>query len=481
MIRLFRRVLVCTLFAAASSAWAQWFPLKQSLENSVEILRESQQELVLYHRVLQDSVVVTLAPAPEADIHGGLEFRRGSNPYRVWITTKRFWQRPLLAEDGGRKFFLASLTSSLRQPLPEAAPAEDHLKSSPPGEEAVRGLAHSSAPAAADTAVTPPPVTAESVEEIASEDAPQPPQPVAADSFAGIAEQPEPPAPAPTRQRTPQPEPEAAHAESETNEEDWRARLYAEGLAALDQEDFANALAAFEQIRAVDPAYRDVIERIRELETIQQQEQDAAHAQIWNAQMDSLYRSGRDHESRADWQRAIADFEELERRQPGYRDVSSRLERARASLTPEKSPAFTPPQLAQQSSAPYLIGAAVAIVVLPLLSFIMFSSTTRSRYYLLRGNYAAAASIYEVMLARHPQREKLYLPLAHIYLLLGRRDEQALKVYNAVLRLNLATPNREIIKEIVAKNQPAKGPAAPPFAKLEDKPEPPNSGADLQA
>lgn len=480
MIRLFRRVLVCTLFAAASSAWAQWFPLKQSLENSVEILRESQQELVLYHRVLQDSVVVTLAPAPEADIHGGLEFRRGSNPYRVWITTKRFWQRPLLAEDGGRKFFLAGLTNSLRQPLPEAAPAEDHLKSSPPGEEAVRGLAHSSAPAAADTAVTPPPVTAATVEEIAGEDAPQPPpQPVAADSFAGIAEQPEPPAPA--RQRTPQPEPEAAPAEPETNEEDWRARLYAEGLAALDQEDFANALAAFEQIRAVDPAYRDVIERIRDLETIQQQEQDAAHAQIWNAQMDSLYRSGRDHESRADWQRAIADFEELERRQPGYRDVSSRLERTRANLAPEKSPAFTPPQLAEQSSTPYLIGAAVAIVVLPLLSFIMFSSTTRSRYYLLRGNYAAAASIYEVMLARHPQREKLYLPLAHIYLLLGRRDEQALKVYNAVLRLNLATPNREIIKEIVAKNQPVKGQAAPPFAKLEDKPEPPNSGADSQA
>lgn len=477
MIRLFRRVLVSALLAAASSAWAQWFPLKQSLKNGVEILRESPQELVLYHRVLQDSVVVTLAPTPAADIHGGLEFRRGSNPYRVWITTKRFWQRPLLAEDGGRKFFLAGLASSLRQPLPEAAPAEDHPKSSPPSEEIVRGFAHSSAPPTADTAVTPP-VTAAMAEEIAGGDAPQPPpQSVVADSFAAIAEQPEPPAPTP--QRTPKTEPKQAPAESEPNEEDWRARLYAEGLTALDQEDFANALAAFERIRAVDPAYRDVIERIRNIETIQQQEQDAAHAQIWNAQMDSLYRSGRDHESRADWQRAIADFEELERRQPGYRDVSSRLERARANLTPEKPQSLTPPQLTQRDTTPYLIGAAVAIVVLPLLSFIMFSSTTRSRYYLLRGNYAAAASIYEVMLARHPQREKLYLPLAHIYLLLGRRDEQALKIYNTVLRLNLATPNREIMKEIVAKNQPAKSSAAPPFAKLEDKPEPPNSGADL--
>ncbi len=476
MIRLFRRVLVCLLLVVASGAWAQWSPLKQSLQNGVEILRESQRELVLYHRVLQDSVVVTLAPAPEADIHGGLEFRRGSNPYRVWITTKRFWQRPLLAEDGGRKFFLASLTNSLRQPLPEAVPAEDHLKSSPPGEEAVGGLAHSSAPAAADTAVTPPPVAADTVAVATIAEGPPLP-PAAADSFAGIAEQAEPPQPAPTRQR----EPVAAPAEAEANEEDWRARLYAEGLAAIDQEDFTNALAAFEQIRAVDPAYRDVIERIRILETIQQQEQDAAHAQIWNAQMDSLYRAARDHESRAAWQQAVADFEELERRQPGYRDVSSRLARARANLTPEKPRAITPPQLTQHSSTPYLIGAAIAIVVLPLLSFIMFSSATRSRYYLLRGNYAAAASIYEVMLARHPQREKLYLPLAHIYLLLGRRDEQALKVYNAVLRLNLATPNREIMKEIVAKNQPGKGQAAPPFAKLEDKPESPNSGADLQA
>ncbi|MDZ7269908.1 MAG: tetratricopeptide repeat protein [candidate division KSB1 bacterium] len=488
MIRLFRRVFLIALFASVSGAWAQWFPIKQSLANNVAILRESPHVLVLYHHLLQDSVIVTLAPAPDADIHGGLEFRRGSNPYRVWITTRRFWQRPVLAEDGGRKFFLAGFTKALRPPLPEAAPSKDPLKTIPPREAVTSRLAQPSPANPVDTAAALPPplLTTEMVEETAIADTPPPPAPSAAspNPFAERAEKPRPAARAQTAQRPlpPQSAPQpAAPAESESQEEDWRAQLYAEGVAALNQDDLSGALTAFEQIHAADPAYRDVAERIRSIEAMQQQAREAAHARIWNAQMDSLYRAARDHENRGDWQRALADFEELERRQPGYRDVTRRLERVRAELNPAKPRSLTPPALTEQSAKTYLISAVIAVVVLPLLSFVIFSSTTRSRYYLLRGNYAAAASIYEVMLARHPNREKLYLPLAHIYLLLGRRDEQAIKVYNTVLRLNLATPNQEILKEIVAKNQPGRGPSTQPFPRVDDKAGPPASGSESQS
>lgn len=75
--------------------------------------------------------------------------------------------------------------------------------------------------------------------------------------------------------------------------------------------------------------------------------------------------------------------------------------------------------------------------------------TIRARWQLFRGNYAAAAEIYEKQLARHPHRLRFYSALAEIYLLLPRSDEQALQVFKKVLRFNLNTPNREEIEAIV--------------------------------
>jgi hypothetical protein len=47
--------------------------------------------------------------------------------------------------------------------------------------------------------------------------------------------------------------------------------------------------------------------------------------------------------------------------------------------------------------------------------------------------------------------------LANIYLLLGRHDEQALKIYKAILQLNIATPKRDEINTIVAQNYLTEG------------------------
>jgi hypothetical protein len=103
----------------------------------------------------------------------------------------------------------------------------------------------------------------------------------------------------------------------------------------------------------------------------------------------------------------------------------------------------------------------VALIVLPALGFVIFSPTTRARFHLMRGNYAAVTQIYEKMLERHPERFKLQPALvntlANIYLLMGRHDERAIEIYKIVQQLNLANGKREEIDAIVAKQYLTEG------------------------
>jgi len=64
----------------------------------------------------------------------------------------------------------------------------------------------------------------------------------------------------------------------------------------------------------------------------------------------------------------------------------------------------------------------------------------------LCGNYAAATEIYENQLARKPNHLPLYLALANLYLLAGRRDERALIAYRVVLQMRLATQHLQSLK-----------------------------------
>lgn len=91
-----------------------------------------------------------------------------------------------------------------------------------------------------------------------------------------------------------------------------------------------------------------------------------------------------------------------------------------------------------------------ATMVLLLFGFFAFLPTTRALWHRYRRNYAAAAEIYERLLARQPERLQLYTALAEIYLLLPRNDAQALQVFHKVLRFNLHSPCREEMEEILA-------------------------------
>jgi len=141
--------------------------------------------------------------------------------------------------------------------------------------------------------------------------------------------------------------------------------------------------------------------------------------------------------------------------QPNYRDTEGLLAEARANFRLAGKSVEAGEETGNSS---FIVGGAIAATLLfPLLGFIALSPATRARFHLLRGKYTAAAQIYERILVRHPNRVKLYSLLASIYLLMGRRDEQAMKIYKMILQLHLTSGNREEISSIVAQNYLTEG------------------------
>jgi tetratricopeptide (TPR) repeat protein len=204
----------------------------------------------------------------------------------------------------------------------------------------------------------------------------------------------------------------------------------------------------------MNPNYREVAYLMAEAQNALQNQIASAESLI---DVDSLYQHALAAAGREEWMQAVVDFEKVQLLQPGHREVTARLAEARAkSALVQRPPNVAAPAATTSSLAVYLGGAA-ALLILPLLGFVAFSPATRARLQCLRGNYAVAAQIYEKALARSPDKVKLYPALASLYLLLGRNDESALKIYKMVLQLNLPTYNREEINLIVAQKYLVEG------------------------
>ncbi len=227
-------------------------------------------------------------------------------------------------------------------------------------------------------------------------------------------------------------------------------RYYAEGLAAMNRDDLGAALAAFEKVRRLNRGYRDVADLLeavdRKLRNKAQAALNATQAAL--AQAEALYQEADLAIEKREWMEAVVALEKVQLVQPGYRDAAGRLAEARANLTVAAG---------GSSEWLYVAGALCALVLFPVAGFVVFSPATRARFHLLRGNYFAAVQLYEKILQRHPGRVKLYSLLANIYLLMGRQDEQALKIYKTILQLNIATHKRDEINTIVAQNYLTEG------------------------
>lgn len=359
------------MLGMSRAAEAQWAIIKESLPPEVRILEETKTRLVLGREDDSTAIVVmTIKPAGDADLHGGSEARRGGNAYRVWITTENFWQKPYLAEDGGRKFFGTKLAKAFRR--------EQSLASPPPAE----------------------PVREEQEELIAAA-APEPPP-------AATAEPPEPPV-------------EEAIVDSAVVD---TPRVVETANVPEEPRDSPQAEEMRTDARSFEPATSPYNQSTSETE----------NEWKWTEPADSPLIEAETGDS----QNAIEQTPpEKEKPQP---------------MPTVKAPS----RLFEGSGSLAAFSAIAALILLPILS-VVFSPTFRARYCMFRGEPARAAMLYETILARRPGKTKLYVELANAYLLLGRQDDQAMRIFKIVLQLQPSVKNSEAIKAIITQKFLHKG------------------------
>ncbi len=232
------------------------------------------------------------------------------------------------------------------------------------------------------------------------------------------------------------------------NRETAVVRLYALGLAAMKWNELDEAHVAFQAVLRLDPNYRDTSARLHALENLRAQLVSGNEA---DALADSLKRMAQRAAAQSDWQQAVIALEALRIVRTNDREVIDRLAEARTALAlTQAAQNAAPVSSSEQSMSFSQIGGLTVLMSLPALGWLFFSPSARARRLRLRHDYRSAAKIYESELTRHPSRVKYFPKLAEIYLLEGRKDDEAMKVYRNVLQLNLAANNREEINAVVA-------------------------------
>jgi tetratricopeptide (TPR) repeat protein len=229
-------------------------------------------------------------------------------------------------------------------------------------------------------------------------------------------------------------------------------RYYLNGIEALHSGNYLNALASFQKAFELDHNYKGLAEKITEAENKLRKSSladSAAHFSEIAVQVDSLHGTAQDFMQKQQWREALAVFEQICALSPEDSAAIEIIPVIRAKLDLASMAAVR--SLSGGLNRVILLagGTFAVLVVLPLVGAFTFVPTVRMRYYLMMGNLARAAKIIERLLDQNPGRLKLYPTLANIYLLDGRSDEQAIKIYRTVTQLNLAKQNKPAIDAIL--------------------------------
>ncbi|HEX9653347.1 MAG TPA: tetratricopeptide repeat protein, partial [bacterium] len=223
---------------------------------------------------------------------------------------------------------------------------------------------------------------------------------------------------------------------------DTQEPIYKEGLSHMVVGDWQTALTSFERLTAINPNYRDLRTLIKASRDSLAQQQQLALSQLYDEGLIAL--------QNGEWRQAVLTFEKVQDLDPAYGDVRNKLADARfnASKSPPRGADRKPAEMTLRWIP--IAGWAVVLLIFSSGVIFVFTPTMRARFNLLQGKYDRAAALYEGMLQKNPGKIKLYPFLANIYLLEKRRDERALKVYETILRLNILTNKREEITSILA-------------------------------
>ncbi|MFQ5604930.1 MAG: tetratricopeptide repeat protein [bacterium] len=223
-----------------------------------------------------------------------------------------------------------------------------------------------------------------------------------------------------------------------------KARLRAQAEAFVEAQDWPNAINAFESLKKAYPAEADLDAKISKIKKAL-----SADAQLEVTDIETLYEEGVLALQNSDWQKAAAAFEKVALLDSAYRDVQNKLADARFNFNKKRTPAL-PPAAPKEASQLIRIGILAALLLILVAGIWVASHTVRARFYYWRKQYAKSTAIYEKKLARNPGLIKLYTILAELYLIQDRRDHQALKVFETILKLNIFTDHKKEIQSIVA-------------------------------
>lgn len=245
---------------------------------------------------------------------------------------------------------------------------------------------------------------------------------------------------------------EAQRRLDQENTEEVLARYYGEGLSAMRRGDLGRCLVAFEKVRRLDPNYREVAELLAQVESEIQNQRLASMtpATLLGASttVDSLYDAALRCMQQNEWKQAVVTLEKLRILAPSNGEINRLLAQARMNLSFLEADMASVDARDETRRVLTTAGMLIAIILVPVLCFFVFSPSARARLHLLFGDFPGAARLYERLLTQKPSRVDLYPALANIYLLSGRRDENAMKVYKTVLQLDLPVQNREQINAV---------------------------------
>ncbi|MDZ7267951.1 MAG: tetratricopeptide repeat protein [candidate division KSB1 bacterium] len=254
---------------------------------------------------------------------------------------------------------------------------------------------------------------------------------------------------------------EARRRLDQENTEEVLARYYGEGLSAMRRGDLGRCLVAFEKVRRLDPNYREVAELLAQVESEIQNQRLAGMMPVpapgTATRVDSLYDTALRFMQQNEWKQAVVTLEKLRILAPNHAEINRLLAQARLNLSFLEAEMASVDARNDTSRVLTTAGMLVAIILVPMLSFLILSPSARARLHLLLGDFPRAARLYERLLAQKPSRVHLYPVLANIYLLAGRRDENAMKIYKTVLQLDLPLQNREQINAMFTQHYLANG------------------------
>ena len=241
------------------------------------------------------------------------------------------------------------------------------------------------------------------------------------------------------------------------------AQHYTEGLAALNDNQPVQALEALQKVHAIDPNYRNIgelLSRTRQLHEAENRHSSAPQAasahRVESSELDALYEHALEALDSNELVTALTALEKLRLLAGSYRNVDDLISATRQRLgvnIPTANHALAEEASNNESLQPFVLGGIVlSLLVFPVLGFLAFSPAIRAKLLLAKGNNQAALRIYERIIAKNPDRLKYYPMLASLYLLAGKRDARAMKVYKTVLENNLAAAQKENIQTFVAQN-----------------------------